>query len=274
MVDLHTDVRCRLSRSLATHLAFCAAPAAVATGGAVLAGIVPPSFLPGTFAGYAIVAVLAAQGLDGQVAAGRFGPANGVTLARGVLSCIVAGAAASVESLGPMQLWVITGIASGALALDGVDGLVARRTGLASSYGARLDAALDTFAIAVLSLLLWRLGRAGPWLLLAPLLHPALVLAGRLWPSLARPLPPSRRRKAICAILVGTLCACTAPAVPPPLSVFATAAALALLLFSFAVDTVWLLRGASRPSAADRAGGPAGAVDGGGTRMDAEEKNP
>lgn len=273
MVDLRVTVRQRLSLSLAAHLAFLAAVAAAATGAAVLAGILPPAFLPGTFAGCAAVAVLSARGLDGQVAAGRFGLANGVTLARGVLTSIIAGAAAAVDELGPTLLWAVFGIGAGALALDGIDGIIARRTGLASSYGAWLDAALDTFAILVFSLLLWRLGRAGPWLLLAPALHPAFVLAGRAWPPLARPLPSSRRRRAVCAALVGTLCACTIPLMPPPATALAAAAALALLLFSFALDTVWLLRNASQPLADAPRPGPAGAVEGS-ILTDAEENAP
>lgn len=270
MVDPHVNVRQRLSLSLAAHLAFLAAAAAVAVGAAVLAGIVPPSVLTGTVAGCAAVAVLAAQGLDGQVAAGRFGPANGVTLARGVLASIVAGAAAAMEELGPPLLWAVFGIGIGALALDGVDGFIARRTGLASPYGARLDATLDTFAIAVFSLLLWRHGRAGPWLLLAPALHPAFVFAGRLWPPLARPLPLSRRRRAVCAVALGALCACAAPVAPPSFTAFAAAAALALLLFSFALDTVWLLRNAFQPLAGASGLGQARAAEGS-ILTDAEE---
>jgi hypothetical protein len=68
------------------------------------------------------------------------------------------------------------------------------------------------------------------------------VLAGRLVPALARPLPPSDRRRAVCGLQVAVLGLLLAPPVAPPVSAWLAAAAFAALVTSFAVDVAWLLR--------------------------------
>src|SRR4051812_44313558 len=68
----------------------------------------------------------------------RLGPASGVTLARATLAVGVAALAAdSFTRATPVALLVT--LAAVALALDLVDGWVARRTGAASALGARFD---------------------------------------------------------------------------------------------------------------------------------------
>jgi hydrogenase/urease accessory protein HupE len=68
------------------------------------------------------------------------------------------------------------------------------------------------------------------------------VLAGWLAPRLAQPLPPSRRRQAVCVLQVVVLGLMLAPPVMPPVSVALAAAAFAALAWSFAADVAWLLR--------------------------------
>ena len=65
--------------------------------------------------------------------------------------------------------------------------------------------------------------------------------AGSL-PALARPLPASERRRAVCALQVAVLGLLLAPPLDPPLSAALAAAAFAALVGSFAIDVAWLLR--------------------------------
>lgn len=191
---------------------------------------------------------LALTGLD-RHGHSRWGWANRVTLLRGGLLALLGGMMPFAPEVMTGWGWGPAVIAVTALSLDGVDGWVARRAGLSSPYGARFDMESDTLAILILSLLLWRLGLVGPWVLLSGLLRPGFVLAARFWPWLAAPLPYSRRRRAICMVQVAVLALALVPVASPMLTRFAVGAALGLLLFSFAVDTVWLKR------CRDRSGG-------------------
>ena len=128
------------------------------------------------------------------------------------------------------------------LALDGVDGAAARREGLASAYGARFDLEVDAALILVLSALAHGLGKAGPWVLAIGLMRYGFMLARLAWPALARPLSPSRRRSAVCALQVVLLGLLLAPVVTPPLSAALAGLALAALGGSFAIDVADLLR--------------------------------
>ena len=80
----------------------------------------------------------------------RLGPASSVTLARATAAVGVAALAAdSLAHETPVALLVT--LAAVALALDAVDGWVARRTGTATALGARFDGEVDAFLIAALS---------------------------------------------------------------------------------------------------------------------------
>jgi hypothetical protein len=57
-----------------------------------------------------------------------------------------------------------------------------------------------------------------------------------------RPLRPSRRRQAVCVIQIVALIVVVSPIASPPASVLIAASALAVLAWSFVVDTAWLIR--------------------------------
>jgi phosphatidylglycerophosphate synthase len=181
----------------------------------------------------------------------RVGYANLITGGRLVLVVFVAGllsqpAVASVA-------WTAVVVSTVAALLDVADGWVARRTGTATSFGARFDMEVDAVLIMVLAALVWVWGKAGPWVLLAGLLRYGFVGGGWLRPWLRNPLPPSLRRKTICVVQIVALIVALGPVVTPPLSTLVAAAGLLLLGYSFAVDTLWLWRSAT-PT---RARGPA-----------------
>ena len=135
---------------------------------------------------------------------------------------------------------IATITAAAALALDGVDGWLARRTRMASAFGARFDMEVDAALILVLSLLAWAYGKAGGWIVASGLLRYVFVAASTLWPWMGRPVPQSMRAKSVCVLQVGTLVVLMVPQVRPPVSSALAAAALAALAWSFLVDVLWL----------------------------------
>ena len=74
----------------------------------------------------------------------RLGPANAITLFRGWLASVLAGALAAA----PPHPWIPVALFAGAVGLDAVDGAVARRT-RETVLGARLDGATDALAVLV-----------------------------------------------------------------------------------------------------------------------------
>jgi phosphatidylglycerophosphate synthase len=192
---------------------------------------------------FGFVMLLAIVGLPGRHPFERFGAANHVTMVRAALAALVAGLVA--ERPLPVLAAAAAGTASVLMALDGVDGWLARRTRLSSAFGARFDLEVDAFLILVLAILAWRHGKAGAWILLAGLLRYVFVASGALWTWMEKPLRPSMRRQAVCVVQIGGLIVALLPMVPPPRSAEVAAAALAALCYSFFVDTLWLWRNAS-----------------------------
>lgn len=175
-----------------------------------------------------------------------FGFANRVTLARGALTAFVlalVGAPAVAA-----EAWIALGTALIAFALDHVDGRLARSRGEASAFGARFDMETDAVLILGLSVLVWQYDKAGVWVLSAGAMRYAFIACGWLLPWLERPLPPSRRRQAVCVLQTATLLVALVPFVASPLSAVVAGAGLAALVGSFAIDVRWLFRARGLPA--------------------------
>ena len=178
----------------------------------------------------------------------RFGAANAVTTLRATITVALlalvpeAGLAGGVLPA-DRAWWAITAAAVLSLSLDGVDGPLARRAGLASAFGARYDMEIDALLALVLSLLIWRSGELGPWVLALGTMRYAFLAAACCLPALREPLFPSMRRKSVCVVQVAALCAIVSPPIAPPLSAWIGAVAVLALLYSFGRDTLWLLHG-------------------------------
>ena len=170
----------------------------------------------------------------------RFGPANVVTTIRAMLVALVAVLIGRPAT--PEMLWVVIGLTAVMGALDGLDGWLARRTRMASEFGARFDMETDAALILVLSILVWQHGKAGAWVLLCGLMRYAFVAAGWLLPWLARPLQSTRRGKTVAVGQLVGLSVALAPIVPVPLSAVAAALTLTALAWSFAIDIARLSR--------------------------------
>ena len=170
----------------------------------------------------------------------RLGPADRVTLTRATL---VVGVAALVADsfTGSISLVVLVCMAAVALALDAVDGWVARRTGTVSMLGARFDMEVDAFLILVLagyvalSFGLW-------WVLAIGAARYVFVAAGWLLPWMRGSLAPRYWRKVVAAVQGVVLAVAAADVLPRPVTCAALAGALVLLAESFGRD-VWWLRG-------------------------------
>jgi phosphatidylglycerophosphate synthase len=184
-----------------------------------------------------------------------FGAANWVTAARAIYALCLLGYSSWVlaagHAPGPTMRWFWVVGALGALALDGVDGRLARSLGQASAFGARFDLETDAATVLGLSFLVWLCDQAGPWVLAIGLMRYIFVAGSWVFPALAAPLPPKKRRQAICVVQVAALILAVVPGMPPDMASLLCSGALAVLVYSFAVDVAWLFmsRGSEKKEA-------------------------
>jgi phosphatidylglycerophosphate synthase len=115
---------------------------------------------------------------------------------------------------------------------------------------------VDAFLILVLSVYVAM--ALGPWVLLIGTMRYAFVAAARVLPWLNAALPPSMARKTVAALQGIVLLVAGAGVLPREATAGAVLLALALLVWSFGRDIVWLWRNGGR-KAVER---PAGRVSG------------
>jgi phosphatidylglycerophosphate synthase len=221
------------------HLVLLAAGLAAALASAPIEGLWgrPAALALALYAGIAAILLYGAQ----REALRRFGAANGVTLLRAATLAFLAALALLPGPLAAELRIIAVALGVAGLLLDGIDGWLARRGGTESRYGARFDMETDALSVLVFTLLLLAAEQAGLWVLAIGLARYIFVGVGWLWPPLARDLPPSGRRKAICVVVVTALLVALAPVVDAALGWMICAVALVLLLSSFAMDCVWLV---------------------------------
>jgi phosphatidylglycerophosphate synthase len=170
----------------------------------------------------------------------RLGPADHVTLTRGTLACVVAALTAhSALESGPTTVLVV--LASVALALDAVDGWVARRTRTTSALGARMDPEVDAFLILVLSVAASEV--LGRWVLAIGAFRYAFALATWVLPWLGGAVAPRYWRKAVAALQGIVLTLATAQMLPHSAASAVVLVALVLLAWSFGTQGGELWRG-------------------------------
>jgi phosphatidylglycerophosphate synthase len=208
-------------------------------------------FVVAALACYGIVSALVFRGLPRHAPHRCFGFANSVTLTRALLTALLWGVVADLLAGNVLVLdfamrWLVVLAATAALLSDGLDGWAARRSGMASDFGAHFDMEVDALFLLALSMLVYATGEIGAWVIAIGVLRYAFVLAGCAWPRLAVPLLPLWRRKAICVLQFTTLIVALIPIVPTWVAQTLCLGALALLCYSFAADLIWL---ASRPRA-------------------------
>lgn len=216
----------------------------------LLGGILPFSWsCVATILGcYGIVTALVLRSLPRHAPHHRFGLANSVTLARASLTALLWGVVAEVFLgsflfLDSHTRWLIVFASTTALLSDGIDGWAARRSGMASDFGAHFDVEVDALFLLALSILVYATGEVGAWVITSGALRYAFALSGYLWPRLAAPLFPARRRKAICVLQIAVLIVALAPIVPAAVAHLLCLGGLIALCYSFTVDLIWLIAG-------------------------------
>lgn len=168
----------------------------------------------------------------------RLGLGNQVTLVRLVLvSAIVAWV---LSGGGPS--WSVFGLALLALALDGVDGWFARRQELVSDFGARFDVEVDSVFAILLAVNAAMNPQIGWGVILLGLPRYLFVFAAFFFVWMKRDLPERFNRKLVCVVQLGALIALQAPIVSTPIATLLIAVAAIALIWSFAVDIIWLRR--------------------------------
>jgi phosphatidylglycerophosphate synthase len=169
------------------------------------------------------------------------GPADLVTLARSVL---VGGVTAIVAEglltgrVAPVATLVV--LAAVALALDGVDGRVARRTRTVSAFGARFDMEVDSFLVLVLSV--HAATSVGPWALAIGAMRYVYVAASWILPWLRGALPVRYSAKVVAASAGVNLVVVASGLLPHTLAVVLVLATLGAVTWSFGKSVVWLWR--------------------------------
>src|SRR5690242_3939859 len=226
---------------LATILGMLAAAALLGVVSAT-AGLGVAGWIAGLATGSAATALLVTARMRSDQPA--IHPADWVTLTRALLIAGVAGLVA--DSFGrPVSTTALVTLSSIALALDAVDGQVARRTGTATPLGGRIDGEVDAFLILLLSIAVSR--DYGSWVLAIGAARYALLLAGWLIPWLAAPLPPRYWGKVVAAVTGIVLTVAASGLLDRRAGMIAVAAALLLLAESFGRNVIWLYRTGAGP---------------------------
>jgi phosphatidylglycerophosphate synthase len=208
----------------------------------VTAGLGVAGWITGLATGSAATALLATARMRSDQPA--IFPADWVTLTRALLIAAVAGLVADSFTR-PLAVTALVTLSSIALALDAVDGQVARRTGTATPLGARFDGEVDAFLILLLSIAVSQV--YGSWVLVIGAARYALLLAGGLMPWLAAPLPPRYWGKVVAAVQGIVLTVAVSGEVDRLTGMIAVAVALLLLAESFGRNVIWLYRTGAGP---------------------------
>ena len=200
--------------------------------------------LPGAVLPYLAIAVVIVTRIDRFHPHDRFGAANAVTLSRAVINCLLIGLLVEHQTLfshwGDWADWLFLAAALLSLALDGVDGKLARRQGLSSRFGARFDMEIDALLLMLLAVAAIALGKVGPWVILIGATYYLFMAARALMPWLRADLPESLRRKAVCVLQGGVLIALVTPFVDGIAASALAVIALMALVWSFTLDIAWL----------------------------------
>lgn len=184
------------------------------------------------------------RGLVGHYPHDRLGLCNIVTHFRATLTAGLAAVVADGPALAadPLLAWTVVAIAAIALACDGIDGWAARRSGLASRFGARFDMEVDSLLALLLAVIVWQTGKLGDWVLLLGVMRYLYIAATWVMPWLNRPTPPRFSGKLVCVIQIAVLIALVSPVVSGGLAAGLAVGALGLVIWSFAVDIRYLWR--------------------------------
>jgi phosphatidylglycerophosphate synthase len=159
-------------------------------------------------------------------ARGDFGLPNVLTLLRLAFALVLP----VVFHRAPGWFWSASLLAL--LSLDGLDGALARRRGIASEFGARFDMETDAFTVLVVAVELWQRSAFGAWILTAGLLRYLYVIGCAVLPQANGELPRSvLARYAFLFLMLGLVAGL---GLPPPFGGIGALVGTALVVLSFA----------------------------------------
>ncbi|MGZ4187499.1 MAG: CDP-alcohol phosphatidyltransferase family protein, partial [Solirubrobacteraceae bacterium] len=185
-----------------------------ATVGLSGAGLSPAGWAVGVTCGVITNAALAVGRLHYR--ADRLTRADWVTLARAAVAFGVAALVA--DSFGhPVPVMTLVSMSALALALDAVDGWVARRTRTMAKLGTQFDGEVDAFLILVLSVYVSR--SVGAWVVAIGAARYAFLATGWLLPWMRAQLPRRFWRKVVAATQGIVLTVAAAGFLPPAITV-------------------------------------------------------
>jgi phosphatidylglycerophosphate synthase len=249
---LHGGVALKVHQGVLTGVITQGAVLAVLAGTVGLSGV---GWLAGLGCGAVVVALLSRAVV--RSGATVLGPADLVTLLRALL---VGGVTALVaDSFGdPVPVAALMTLVVVALALDAVDGRVARTTGTVSAVGARFDMEVDSVLVLLLSVYVALL--LGPWVLAIGSPHYVLFVARRALPWLRAEVPPRHWCKVVAAIQGIVLTTVAAGVLPHVAAVLALVVVGVMLVESFGREVWWLWRAHRVACGGDREPRAVGAV--------------
>ncbi|MGH7782112.1 MAG: CDP-alcohol phosphatidyltransferase family protein, partial [Candidatus Binataceae bacterium] len=140
----------------------------------------------------------------------------------------------------PVPVMTLVSLAAFALALDAVDGWVARHTNTVTMLGARFDMEIDAWLILVLSVYVAQL--VGVWVLMIGAARYVFVAAGWPLPWLRASAPPRYWNKVVAAFQGIALTVAAADLLPHVVIEVVLMVAAALLAESFGREVWWLWR--------------------------------
>lgn len=221
---------------------WAAALSGVATAGLVLGVGASHELSPGFLAAVAValvaqVAVLAL--LDRRDGSGPLTPATLVTVLRGSAAVALAGFLVAGH---PAAAWLPACLFGVAVALDAVDGALARATDTTSAFGAALDTETDALAVLVGVLVAVRAGQAPAIFVAVGLARYAFLAAATLRRYRGSPvgsLPPRASRRVLGAAQMVALALVLAPVPGETVSHLLAVAVMWPVLAGFVRD--WLL---------------------------------
>lgn len=159
-------------------------------------------------------------------ARGDFGVPNALTLLRLAFALLLP----VVFHRAPGWFWGVSVLVL--LSLDGLDGALARRIGVASEFGARFDMETDAFTVLVIAVELWQRSAFGVWILTAGLLRYLYVIGCAVLPQVNGEAPRSSlARYAFLILMLGLVAGL---ALPPPFGGIGALVGTILVALSFA----------------------------------------
>ncbi len=191
---------------------------------------------------YLFASAVALVGLARGYPHPSLGLCNGVTLVRLMLVGVLLAAFVGALIGNLPNPWALFAVAVPALALDGVDGWLARRQGHESAFGARFDMEVDSTLALTLALLAVVVAGVSPFVVLLGLPRYVFGVAQMVLPWLVADLPPRFSRKVVCVLQMLVLISVLLPSVPLGLANALVLGGLLLVGWSFAVDVRWLWR--------------------------------